>query len=207
VLAHKGFVWLRITTAGRAAHGSRFDLGVSAIGRMGRIIAALERFDQEVLRRRTVPLLTPASLHCALINGGVGISTYAPSCTLQVERRTLPGETPEQVADEIQRVIAEAGEEAEVVVELSRPPLTCDRDAPIARTVRQAATEITGEPPEESGVAYWMDAALFAGAGIPTVDYGPTGAGAHEAVEWVDTASVVTCARVLATAARSFCRG
>ncbi len=51
-----------------------------------------------------------------------------------------------------------------------------------------------------------MDAALFAGAGIPTVDYGPDGAGAHEAVEWVDAASLVTCARVLAECGRGFAR-
>src|SRR6185369_14867373 len=52
VLAHKGFAWIDVTTHGRAAHGSRWDLGRSAIGRMGRIIAALERFDQETLRAR-----------------------------------------------------------------------------------------------------------------------------------------------------------
>src|SRR5262245_25082800 len=65
VLAHKGFVWLRLTTTGRAAHGSRFDLGVSAIGAMARIAAALEQFDSDVLRRRTHPLVGPSSMHCA----------------------------------------------------------------------------------------------------------------------------------------------
>lgn len=55
VLAHKGFVWAEITTHGRAAHGSRWDLGVSAIGKMGRVIAALEQFDRDELRRRTSP--------------------------------------------------------------------------------------------------------------------------------------------------------
>jgi acetylornithine deacetylase len=49
-----------------------------------------------------------------------------------------------------------------------------------------------------------MDAALFQAAGIPTVDFGPAGAGAHEAVEWVDLESVVTCAEVLAETARRF---
>ena len=64
--------------------------------------------------------------------------------------------------------------------------------------------EVTGEAPEEAGVWYWMDAALFAAAGIPTVDYGPAGAGAHEAVEWVDLDSVARCAQVLGAAARRF---
>jgi acetylornithine deacetylase len=121
---------------------------------------------------------------------------------LQVERRTLPGETPEQVLAELREV---AGAEGEVNLTLQRPALVCDREAPVARALREAAMAVTGAEPEEGGVAYWMDAALFAAAGIPTVNYGPAGTGAHEAVEWVDLDSVVTCARVLAEAVQTFC--
>jgi acetylornithine deacetylase len=206
ILGHKGFVWVEIVTRGRAAHGSRWDLGVSAIGKMGRVIAALERFDTEQLRRRVHPLVGPASQHCALVEGGSGLSTYAERCVLKLERRTLPGESPEQVLREVREVIRGAGEEADVRNLLDRPPLVCDREAPIARAVRGAAAEVCGSDPEEAGVAYWMDAAIFAGAGIPTVNYGPGGAGAHEAVEWVDLDSVVSCAEVLAEAARRFWR-
>jgi acetylornithine deacetylase len=78
ILGHKGFVWAELVTTGRAAHGSRWDLGISAIGKMGRIIAALEQFDREVLRKRVHPLVGPASMHCALVQGGTGLSTYAP---------------------------------------------------------------------------------------------------------------------------------
>ena len=204
VLAHKGFVWVEIAVSGKAAHGSRFDLGVSAIGKIGRIIVALERFDQEVLRKRSHPLTGPASLHCAQVEGGVGLSTYAERSVLKVERRTIPGETPEQVMAEIAAVIREAGEEADLVNLLSRPPLDCDRNSKIARSVREAAQAVQGAEPEEAGVAYWMDAAIFAAAGIPTVDFGPAGAGAHEAVEWVDLGSVVRCAQVLTEGARRF---
>ena len=204
VLAHKGFVWADIVTRGRAAHGSRWDLGVSAIGRMGRIIAALERFDQETLRARTHPLVGPASMHCALVRGGSGLSTYAPECRLSVERRTLPGETRDQVLAELESVVKAAGEIAEIVPGLDRPPLTCAQDSGIARCVRDAAAAVTGAVPEDRGVAYWMDAALFAAAGIPTVNYGADGAGAHEAVEWADIASLVTCAQVLAECGRRY---
>ena len=72
ILAHKGFVWAEIVTRGHAAHGSRWDLGVSAIGRMARIVTALEAFDRDELRRRSHPLVGPASMHCALIEGGTG---------------------------------------------------------------------------------------------------------------------------------------
>jgi acetylornithine deacetylase len=206
ILAHKGFIWIEIVTTGRAAHGSRWDLGVSAIGKMGRIVAALEDFDQLELRARAHPLVGPASLHCALIQGGSGLSTYSEKCALKVERRTLPGEAPNQVLQELKDVVRRAGEQAVFNCLLDRPPLTCDRNAKVATCVREAACSVTGERPEETGVAYWMDAALFAAAGIPTVNYGPGGAGAHEAVEWVDLDSVVSCAQVLAEAARRFCR-
>ncbi len=205
VLAHKGFVWLELRTRGRAAHGSRFDLGRSAIGRIARIVAALERFDETELRRRgSHPLLAPPSLHCSMIRGGSGLSTYAAECVAQVERRTVPGESEEQVVAEIRRVVAEAGEQADVTVSLARSSLACDRDSAVARAVRAAATTAAGREPEEIGVGYWMDAAIFADAGIPTVDYGPAGAGAHEAVEWVELDSVARCARVLTLAARRF---
>jgi acetylornithine deacetylase len=205
VLAHKGFVWIELRTHGRAAHGSRFDLGKSAIGRMARIVAALERFDEGELRRRgSHPLLPPPSLHCSMITGGSGLSTYAAECVAQIERRTVPGESEAQVVEEVRRVVAAAGEEAEVVVSLTRSPLACDPESAIARAVRAAATAVTAAAPEEIGVGYWMDAAVFADAGIPSVDYGPAGAGAHEAVEWVELASVAQCARVLTLAARRF---
>ena len=207
VIAHKGFVWATLKTVGRAAHGSRWDLGQSAIGRMGRIVAALEEFDQGVLRSRTRPLVGPASMHCALIRGGAGLTTYAPECELRIERRTLPEETPEGVLEELRGVVEKAGEKAEVAIDFARPPLTSDPRAAVVRAVRDAAAAVAGSAPPEVGVGYWTDAAVFASAGIPSVIYGPSGAGAHEAVEWVDAASVVRCAEVYFEAARRFGSG
>jgi acetylornithine deacetylase len=204
IVAHKGFVWLTVRTHGRAAHGSRWDLGRSAIGGMARVVDALERFDRETLRARVHPLVGPASMHCALIQGGVAISTYAPECTLRVERRTLPGETPEQVAKEIRDVAAAVGEAADVTIDFSRHSLLCDSKAPMMEAMRGAITQVAGAAPNERGVWYWLDAAVFAAAGIEAVDYGPTGEGAHEAVEWVDMASVARTADVLVEAARRY---
>jgi len=205
ILAHKGFVWAEIVTKGRAAHGSRWDLGVSAIAKMAKIISALEQLDQHQLRSRTHPLVGSASQHCSMIRGGSGLSTYAEECTLHVERRTLPGESPENVIGELETVIRATGQEAQVRRLLDRPPLSCDPNAKIANCVREGVRSVTGRGPEIGGVGYWMDAALFAAAGIPTVNYGPSGAGAHAAVEWVDLNSVVTTAEVLVESARAFC--
>jgi len=204
ITAHRGYAWIEARTHGRQAHGSRWDIGVSAIARMGRIVAALDDLDRRTLRARTHPLVGPASLHCAKIDGGVGLSTYAPDCTLAMERRTIPGETPESALEEIRSTITGAGEDADLSLIFSRPPLTCDPGAKVARAAREAIQVVHGEPAQEGGVPYWMDAAVFGQAGIPAVDYGPSGFGAHEAVEWVDLDSVVRTARVLAEAARRF---
>ena len=205
ILAHKGFVWATIRTAGRAAHGSRWDLGTSAIGAMGRVIAALDAHDAHELRTRSHPLMGPASMHCALVQGGVGLSTYAPECVLRIERRTLPGESPDEVIAELRRVIRQSGEAAEVALDVARPPMSCDPRSRLAGTVREAARYVTGAAPEESGVGYWTDAAIFAGAGTPALIYGPSGEGAPEAVEWVDVESVLQSAEVYVEAARRFC--
>lgn len=204
VLAHKGFVWAEVTTLGRAAHGSRWDLGLSAIARMGHVIAALDDFDREVLRARTHPMVGPASMHPALVKGGAGSSTYAPECRLTIERRTLPGESPDAVMAELRALIARVAPDAIVELKLARPPLECDSRSPLARSLRDAATRELGHAPQESGVAFWMDAALFEAAGIPTVNFGGDGAGAHEAVEWVSLSSLATCARVLERTVRNF---
>ena len=204
VLAHKGFVWAELTTRGFATHGSRWDVGVSAIGRMGRIVSALEKFDREVLRERVHPLVGPASLHCATITGGTGWSTYAAECRLQVERRTIPGESPREALLELSNVARSAGEDVDVRLVFERPPMTCPNDAPLARCARRALERATGRAPADAGVAYWMDAAVFDQAGVPTVNFGSDGAGAHEAVEWVDIDTVVQVANALVFAAQEF---
>lgn len=202
ITAHKGFVWLEVTTHGNAAHGSRWDLGSSAIAKMGRIIVALDEFDRNVLRRRTHPLVGPASMHCSMIEGGSGLSTYASRCALNIERRTIPGETVGAVVEEIRHIV---GPLADVRVTLDRPPLDVGSDSEIAQHARRAMKEVTGVEPAIAGVAYWMDAALFAAAGMQTLNFGAKGEGAHAAVEWVDLDTVVQSARALYETGVSFC--
>lgn len=202
VTAHKGFVWLELIARGRAAHGSRWQEGASAIAAMGKIIVALDEFDRDVLRARTHPLLGPASMHAAVIAGGSGVSTYAAECRLQIERRTIPGETPESVLAEIRGIV---GDDVEVNITLARPPLEVSDRSGIASCARVALKKVTGIEPATAGVAYWMDAALFAEAGMETLNFGAQGDGAHAAVEWVDIETVVQCAHALYETAVIFC--
>lgn len=210
-LAHKGFIWLNVDVKGRAAHGSRYDLGIDANLRLGRFLHALEDFEPDLRKRPGHPLVGPPSLHVALLHGGTGLSTYASHARAQIERRTVPGETAEQVAAELKAIVDrlhredptfEAGVEAFFV----REPFEVQPEAQIVQSVRRAAADILGRQPEVVGENPWMDSALLAAAGVETVVIGPDGGGAHAAEEWVDLQSAETLARILAHAVLDYTR-
>lgn len=201
VTGHHGFAWVDVTVKGLAAHGSRWDLGISANTMAGRLLTGLERYDLEILRARKHPLLGPASVHPAIVRGGVGLSTYAPECLVQLEWRILPGTTEADVLAWTHELVRQADIEATIACSLFRPPMLCPSDA----RVRQATLRAVGHDLPEQGAPFWMDAAFFDAAGIPTVVYGPTGEGAHAAVEWVDLASVIHCTQIYRRTAELFC--
>ena len=205
-VAHKGFAWWEITAHGRAAHGSRPDLGSDAIARMGPVLTGLAELDRG-LEQRTHPLVGRASVHASLIGGGQELSSYPERCVLEIERRTLPGETPDRVAEEL-RLLLDGGDpdHLEGAITLVREPFEVAPDETIVATVRNQAAGILGREPEIAGHTAWMDAAFTQAAGIPTVVFGPHGEGAHEVEEWVDVASVEACARTLVATATEFCR-
>ena len=208
-VAHKGFVWAELETRGRAAHGSRPDLGADAIAGMGPVLAAIGAL-QERLDAAPHPLLGPASLHASLISGGQELSSYPARCVLAVERRTLPGETAEEVRRELEELLALARDadprlQTELRIGLTREPFEVDPGAHVVTTLRAAGAAVLGDAPQVVGDHPWMDAALTAAAGIPTVVFGPAGAGAHAVEEYADVASVERCAAVLAETARRHC--
>jgi acetylornithine deacetylase len=210
-VAHKGFCWIEVETLGRAAHGSRFEEGVDANLRMGRFLARLEALERRLRGSPPHPLVGPPSLHAATLRGGTGPSTYAASCRLEIERRTIPGETPERVLSEI-RQLADALEaedptfRARVRLTLGRESFEAQAGSVALRVVGAAAAAVLGETPRTIGEPYWMDAALLAERGVDTVVLGPRGAGAHAVEEWVDLASLEELAEVLARSALAYGR-
>src|SRR5437667_1340304 len=86
-IAHKGFVWLEVQTVGVAAHGSRPDLGVDAIVKMGKVLVGLEELDRSLRTRPSHRLLKSGSVHASLIVGGQEFSSYPERCGLSIERR------------------------------------------------------------------------------------------------------------------------
>ncbi len=195
-VAHKGFVGFEVEMRGKAAHGSRPDLGIDAIARMGHVLVGIEALDRSLRAGLGNRLLGTGSVHASLIEGGQEFSSYPERCLLQGERRTVPGETPALVASELRELAGEA----EVRLVIDRDPFEVATDAPIAELVRRHAGS-----GEAVGMPFWADSALLGAAGIPTVLFGPGGEGAHAVVEWVDLASVQRCADVLVAVTREFC--
>jgi acetylornithine deacetylase len=209
-LAHKGFAWLEVETRGVAAHGSRPDLGVDAVGHMGRILTEVLKLDRRLHAGRGHLLLGTGTIHASLIEGGQELSTYPARCVVKLERRTIPGEDGASALREIEEVIAAARKEdpaleASARLLMERPPSQLGADSFVTEAVEKAATEELRRKPEVIGVAYWMDMALSNAVGIPTVAFGPSGEGAHADVEWVDLASLETCVQVYLRVAELLC--
>jgi len=196
VVAHKGFVWMEVETNGRAAHGSRPDLGEDAIVAMGHVLTGLGALGETLLAKPSHPLLGSGSVHASVIRGGVELSTYPESCVLGLERRTVPGETVELVEAQIREIAGGV----EIRTTFVREPFEVAQDEPVVQAVLRHAGG-----PEVAGFAGWADSAVFAAAGIPTVVFGPGGEGAHAQVEWVDLADLERCKDLYLAVARELC--
>ena len=208
--AHKGFEWVEIETEGRAAHGSRPREGRDAILRMGRVLHELEALDRRLQAGPAHPLVGAASLHASLIEGGRELSSYPDRCSLQVERRTIPGEPEGTAGQEIARILdALKASDSEFAAAsrtmFARAPYAIDSTHELPQSL-VAAAQGSGQASAIIGMSFWTDAAILGGAGIPSVLFGPTGAGLHGLEEWVDIQSVLTCRDALVNLVRMWCK-
>lgn len=207
--AHRGFIWMEITFTGRAAHGSRYDIGVDAIRHAGLVLAELDKLDAEVFPLKKHPLLGRGSLHASAIEGGSGLSTYPDRCVLTIERRTLPGDTAEtslqEVRDACDRVSAtHASLSAEIRLIESQLPSDVSVDAPVVSMLRRAMEEENSKVAVE-GMSAWTDAAILNEAGIPAICYGPGDISlAHAAEEFVSIDEIERATAVLARMAQNW---
>jgi len=208
--AHRGFVWIDVALTGRAAHGSRYDIGVDAITHAGLLLAELEKLERTRESGPRHQMLGRGSLHASKIQGGVGMSTYPEACNLSIERRTLPGETAEKALKEITDACAVVRSEhpqfsGRVTLSTAQLPSDVPVDSPIVRRLR-GAIEREKLPVKIEGLSAWTDAALLNEAGIPTICFGPGDiALAHSAEEFVSIEEIDLATRVLTRVVREWC--
>jgi acetylornithine deacetylase len=208
--AHRGFAWVDVLVHGRAAHGSRYDIGVDAVTLTGLLLAELDTFQRETLERKEHPLVGHASLHAGVVRGGAAISIYPERCELSLERRTLPGERGAEFAREVRdacdRVAARDPRfRADVVPGLVREPNDVAPDHAIVQAL-VAACGSRGERAVIEGLSCWTDAALLSAAGIPAVCFGPGDiAVAHAATEYVPVDEIARATAVLESLVEAWC--
>ena len=210
-VGHKGFQWVEVMTEGIAAHGSRPADGRDAIVRMGRVLSRLEKLDRELQSRPPHPVHGTASLHASLIAGGRELSTYPDQCTLEMERRTIEGEAGQCALDEVEKIIADLRREdpefrASARFLFARAPYLTPGDHILPRMIESALAK-TGTEPVRGGMSFWTDAGILGEAGIPSVVFGPGGAGLHSVSEYVIADDVITCRDALIELAKEFCCG
>jgi acetylornithine deacetylase/succinyl-diaminopimelate desuccinylase-like protein len=188
VTAHKGCLWLRLETRGRSAHGAMPHLGQNAVHAMARVVEVLEADYAAALRRRRHPLLGHATVNVGTIHGGTQPNIVPDRCGIEVDRRTLPGETENFVRREIAALLRRKKLAAKISSTKLAPALPLETDA--RRPLVQRFLRATGQT-RPVGVDYFCDAAVLAAGGIPSVVFGPGDiAQAHTADEWISLAQL-----------------
>jgi acetylornithine deacetylase len=208
VTAHKGCCRFAVTTHGKAAHSSMPHEGDSAIVQMLAVLEFIRERIEPELSRLNHPLCGSPTIVVGIIRGGTQINIVPESCTIEVDRRMIPGETPEQVlADFEQRLQAYTIDRGVrfTITELLRDwALNTAIDDPFVHAAGRTAQALglSGEP---IGVPYGSDASKINRSGVPAIVFGPGSiAQAHSKEEWVDLNQVGLAAEFYLQLAESF---
>jgi len=194
VTAHKGDLWIRLICRGKAAHGSRPELGKNAVHEAARVVDVLETKYAKLLRKRKHPLLGPATVNVGSIHGGTQPNIVPDYCEIQVDRRTIPGEKDATVLREIVDFIKNAGFKVELVNSKGKHCMPMEtKPNPLINQLMELSAQ-----PAPIGVDYFCDAAILSAGGTPSVVFGPGNiAQAHTADEWISLRSLEEATRIL----------
>jgi acetylornithine deacetylase/succinyl-diaminopimelate desuccinylase family protein len=212
VVAHKGVVRWRCHTTGSAAHSSRPEAGSNAIYRMAKVISALEQYHEQVLSKMPAhPLCGGPTLSVGTIVGGISVNTIPDRCTIEIDRRIVPGEEPSQAYRETIDYVARAIGEPPVLAHIEHeapfmqgPGLSDETNRDMAEQLSRAVRDVVGRT-EILGVPFGTDAAAMERAGVPAVVFGPGSIEqAHTADEWIELEQIEQAVEILYRFAREW---
>jgi acetylornithine deacetylase len=184
-------------TRGVAAHSAYPERGVNAIYAMGHVLDRLEEYGKALRGSAPHPLLGSASLSAGVIEGGEAVNIVPDRCSVEVDRRTLPGETTEKVTGAVRSALEGVPGWEFDPPHLAVAGMEVPEESPVVRLLSGAIAGVCGEAPVEAA-QYATDAGIYNGGGIPTVVFGPGDiAQAHTAEEWIDLEDLHAAAAVV----------
>ena len=208
VTGQRGILYVTITVRGRSAHTTS-DIGVNAIVRAARVVDALQTIVPRNAARE--PVGQPLILNVAMISGGLAHNLIPEACVLTVDIRYPPGQTAEDVLQDVKEAIATAVSddfETDVI-----PEDTCIRnprnsvhipdDHPLALATLRAHSSASGQQGTLGFHKAWPDAPIFNEAGIPAISYGPGSMDAYWDDEFVEVSDYLTAVKTYCVLAAS----
>ncbi len=176
VVAHKGSLWLTLTTRGRAVHAAEPQRGENAIYKMAEVLRCVRDEIPAVLGETTHPLLGRATVSAGTVRGGSKINIVPDTCTAEVDIRHLPGD--DTVLERVSTRLKEVCGDLEIIHTASRPMVT-DPSHPLIQLLQRCGSKTKGS-------AWFSDGGIFAANGTPSIALG-TGsiAQAHTDDEWI----------------------
>jgi acetylornithine deacetylase/succinyl-diaminopimelate desuccinylase family protein len=206
VVTHKGVVRWRCHAVGRAAHSSCPDNGENAIYHMGHAVLQLQRWAEVLQQGARDPRLGPPTINVGTIHGGICVNAVPDLCTIEIDRRLIPEETPEtarqQALDWLTQHVIVADRLRHDPPFLVSRGLSARGNAQLAQRLRQVIRK-HGVAARRIGVPYGTNAPFFAATGVPTVVFGPGSIEqAHTAAEWVSIDQLHTAVEVYTAVGR-----
>lgn len=178
----KGVLAMRIEVVGRSAHGSTPWLGDSAVLKAFDVFRQIEAME---FARESSELFDRPSINLGRIEGGDAFNKVPDRCEMVVDVRYLPGQDPGAILAQIRAL-----PDVTVARTLTRAPANVARTNPYVRALRDAIARTLDDEPLSVGRDGASDAISFIEAGIPAVEFGPSGGGHHGPDEWVSVASL-----------------
>ncbi len=188
VHAHKGVARWKLTTTGRSCHSSSPEQGINAIYRMGKVLTLIERYADELRASRSDPLLGPPTISVGRIEGGSSVNTVPDWCRIEIDRRIIPGEKPEETPQQLAAFFGKAG--LDILVEMTplwinAPALSPKGSEQLIKLLGSAIDTVRANH-RVHAVPYGTDASTIAQGGVPAVVFGPGDiAQAHTRDEWI----------------------
>ncbi|HVF78013.1 MAG TPA: M20/M25/M40 family metallo-hydrolase [Solirubrobacteraceae bacterium] len=179
----KGVLAIRVEVTGTAAHGSTPWVGDNAI------LKAYDMFRRiETLRfsRESSDLFDRPSINIARIIGGDAFNKVPDRCTMDIDIRFLPSQDPGEILAEVRAL----GDDVRIVKTFQRAPARVSRSNLYVRALREAVSNSLDDEAVSVGRDGASDAISFLEAGVPAVEFGPTGGGHHGPEEWVSIDSL-----------------